>query len=82
MANQIRGLSLNPGAYVVAGDERIKLLAARAIDGNGTPGTVLSGLTVACGVGAVEITRAQRPGKRAVDAKAFLRGFALPDRLD
>ena len=82
VANHIRGLSPNPGAYVVAGDERIKLLAARAIDGNGTPGTVLSGFTVACGVGAVEITRAQRPGKRAVDAKAFLRGFALPDRLD
>ena len=82
VANQIRGLSPNPGAYVVAGGERIRLLAARAIDGKGAPGTVLSGFTVACGVGAVEITRAQRPGKRAVDVKELLRGFALPNRLD
>ena len=43
---------------------------------------VLHGLTVACGEGAVEVLEAQREGKRALPVSEFLRGAALPGRLD
>lgn len=75
----IRGLSPFPGAWCMVGDDRVKLLGARVVDGQGVPGAVLDGFTIACGTGAVQITRAQRAGKSAQDAEAFLRGMTLPD---
>jgi len=42
---------------------------------------VLHGLTIACGTGAVEITLAQREGRRPAVPDDFLRGFTMPDRL-
>ncbi|MEJ2002598.1 MAG: methionyl-tRNA formyltransferase [Maritimibacter sp.] len=78
----IRGLSPFPGAWCEMDGERVKLLGARVVAGNGTPGEVLAPLTVACGSGAVEITKAQRPGKRAMEAGEFLRGFDMPARVD
>ena len=41
----------------------------------------LAGFRVACGDGAIEVTRAQRLGKRAMSAEDFLRGMPLPERL-
>jgi len=35
-------------------------------------------LTVACGHGALRLTRVQAPGRAAMDAAAFLRGRAVP----
>ena len=64
------------------GAERVKLLGSRLADGAGRPGQVLAGFTIACGSGAVEITRAQRDGKRPLATTDLLRGFALPDHLD
>jgi methionyl-tRNA formyltransferase len=72
----IRGLSPAPGAWAEAEGERIRLLRSRPAAGDGVPGTVLHGLTVACGEGAVEITEAQRPGRRPQPAADLLRGFA------
>ena len=51
------------------------------VAGVGAPGQVLDGLTIACGTGAVEITLAQREGKRAMASQDFLRGIALPERM-
>jgi methionyl-tRNA formyltransferase len=78
---QIRALAPFPGAWCQIGAERVKLLRSRLAPGQGAPGQVLGGLTVACGTGAVEITLAQREGKRPMPPEDFLRGFALPDRL-
>jgi len=78
---QIRGLSPFPGAWCEAGGERIKLLRSRLAPGQGAPGQVLGELTIACGSGAVQITLAQREGKRPMEPTDFLRGFRLPDRL-
>ena len=78
---QIRGLSPFPGAWTIAGDERLKLLRARPAQGEGTAGQVLHGLTIACGTGAVEVTEAQREGKRPTSATDLLRGFTLPALL-
>jgi len=78
---QIRGLSPFPGAWCDIGGERVKLLRSRLAEGAGAPGQVLHGLTIACGSGAVEITEAQREGKRPAMARDFLNGIRLPDRL-
>ncbi|MBW7055538.1 methionyl-tRNA formyltransferase [Paracoccus bogoriensis] len=78
---QIRGLSPFPGAWCDIGGERVKLLRARLIEGEGAPGEVLGGFRVACGTGALEITEAQRAGKRAMRADDLVRGWALPLRL-
>lgn len=77
----IRGLSPFPGAFVEVGAERVKLLRSRLAPGQGLPGEVLAGFTVACGTGAVEITEAQREGRRPMPAAEVLRGLALPPRL-
>ncbi|MDM7931248.1 methionyl-tRNA formyltransferase [Tabrizicola sp.] len=77
----IRGLSPFPGAWVDVNGERVKLLRSRLAMGNGSPGQVLAGFTIACGSGAVEITQAQREGKRPMPVAEVLRGLVLPDRL-
>jgi methionyl-tRNA formyltransferase len=77
----IRGLSPFPGAWVDVRGERVKLLRSRLAQRAGVPGTVLDGFTIACGDGAVEITEAQREGKRPMPAAEVLRGLILPDRL-
>ncbi|MFP7671998.1 methionyl-tRNA formyltransferase [Marivita sp. S0852] len=76
---QIRGLSPFPGAWTTLNGERVKLLQSRLSDAQGDAGTALDDhFTIACGTGAVTITRAQRAGKAAQDAETFLRGIAIP----
>ena len=77
----IRGLSPFPGAFAEVAGERIKLLRSRLAEGRGAPGEVIGDFTVACGEGAVEITEAQRQGKRPMPAAELLRGLDLPARL-
>jgi len=77
----IRGLSPFPGAWVEVNGERVKLLRSRLAEGQGAPGQVLHGFTLACGEGAVEITEAQREGKRPMPAAEVLRGLNLPGVL-
>lgn len=76
---QIRGLAPFPGAWCEAPGGRIKLLRSRLGRGSGAPGTLLDGFTVACGEGAVEVVEAQREGRKALPAEAFLRGAGLGD---
>ena len=83
---QIRGLSPFPGAWCDIRGERVKLLRSRLAPGPTardqiTPGQVLHGFTIACGSGAVEITEAQREGKRPTLTTDLLRGFTLPPCL-
>jgi methionyl-tRNA formyltransferase len=76
---QIRGLSPFPGAWCERDGERLKLLGSTLADGTGAPGEVLDeALTVACGSGAIRITRLQRAGKGAQDAVEFQRGAQIP----
>ncbi|MFT6451211.1 MAG: methionyl-tRNA formyltransferase [Halocynthiibacter sp.] len=81
VARHINGLSPFPGAWADADGARIKMLQARVVAQSGAPGAVFDGFTVACKSGAVEILRAQREGKRAMDSEEFLKGISLPNRL-
>ena len=76
---KIRALSPFPGAWCEANGERIKLLGSRVVAGEGKAGTVLGEMVIACGSGAIEVTRLQREGKRAMQTREALLGFTLPD---
>jgi methionyl-tRNA formyltransferase len=71
---QIRGLSPFPGAWTTLGGRRLKLLRSRLAEGQGAPGEVLGGLTIACGAGATDILEVQAEGRARQDAASFLRG--------
>ncbi len=75
---QIRGLSPFPGAWTLLNNKRLKLLASRVVAGDGAPGEVLQGLTIACGAGAIEVTEAQIEGRGRQDIETFLRGTIVP----
>ena len=81
--NHIHGLSPFPGAWFCYKGERVKVLSAQvAMDKVGTAGTVLeseSGLTIACGEGALDLLKLQRAGKTPMDVKTFLRGFPITE---
>jgi methionyl-tRNA formyltransferase len=77
LERSVRALNPWPGVWFELQGERIKVLAAEVAPGKGAAGTVLDGLKVACGKDALNITKAQRSGKGALDAEAFLRGYAL-----
>jgi methionyl-tRNA formyltransferase len=76
---QVRAFNPAPGAFFELGGERCKVLAAEVVDLGGIAGTVLDdALTVACGSGALRLTRLQRAGRPAMDAGDLLRGWAIP----
>ena len=74
----VRALDPWPGAWCLADGERLKVLATEVVDlGRLTndPGAVLDPtLTIACGDGALRLTRVQKQGKGAMEAGAYLRG--------
>lgn len=79
----IRALAPSPGAWFeLPGADRplrVKALMSRLSAAAGHPGEVLDDdLLVACGDGAVRLTRLQREGRAPQDAQAFLRGCPAP----
>jgi len=75
----IRGLSPAPGAFTEVKGERLKILLAEPVSGNGNPGAVIGDdLTIACGSGALRLLKVQRAGGKAMAADDLLKGFALP----
>lgn len=79
LERRVRALNPWPGTFFTHGGEQIRVLAARVEDGAGPPGRLLDDAAlVACGSGALRLTRLQRPGRAPLDADAFLRGFTLP----
>lgn len=74
----IRGLSPFPGAWFEVDGVRVKVLGSRLVDGAGPAGEVLdAALHVACGEGAVALTRLQKAGKGAQDVDVFQRGMQI-----
>jgi methionyl-tRNA formyltransferase len=75
---RVRALNPWPGCFFAHGDETIRVLAAEPVAGSGAPGAVLDAApTIACGDGALRLLRLQRAGRAAMEAAAFLRGYAL-----
>lgn len=77
IVNLIRGTNPWPLAHTRFKETVLRIHRARALPGDGRPGEVVESgatLVVAAGSGLVEIQCLQAPGKKALDAEAFLRG--------
>jgi len=76
---QVRAFDPWPGTFTSLHGVALKVLAAEPVEQSGAAGSVIdSMLTVACGSGAVRLTRVQLPGRAPLDAAAFLRGHPVP----
>lgn len=81
----IRGLSPWPSAYTSWNGKVMKIWKAVEVDiqTEAVPGTVVfvekDGFTVQCGEKGLKILELQIPGKKRMDAGAFLRGYELPE---
>jgi methionyl-tRNA formyltransferase len=84
---QIRAFNPLPGALARLRAEDIKVWRSTLVStalvpaGVGSPGSILrvdsAGISVACGVGALQLTELQRAGGKRLSANAFLRGCAV-----
>ena len=79
--NHVRGLHPWPVATFVLQGKTFKVHDTRVVSGSGTPGQILgltkTGLTIACGEGAVEITSLQAEGGKRMAAPDYFRGHPL-----
>jgi methionyl-tRNA formyltransferase len=82
LERKVRAFHPWPGTSFELNGERIKVLEAGLALAAGAPGTLAISRdgfpVVACGSGGLKLLKLQRPGKSAVAADAFLRGFSLP----
>ena len=73
----IRGLDPKPGAWAELEGREVKLFGARAAEGRGTPGDVLTAdgrLVIAAGAGAVAVEAVQPAGREPMPAADWIRG--------
>jgi methionyl-tRNA formyltransferase len=91
LARQVRGLSPWPVAYCGLDGQTLRIWGAEPVaDASGTPGSVIAvdkaSITVACGSGALKLTRIQLPGGKPLDTAAILNAkrdlFPLGKQLD
>lgn len=79
--NHVRGLHPWPVATMELQGKTFKVHATRVVEGSGKPGEILSltktGLRIACGEGAVEITSLQAEGGKRMAAPDYFRGHPL-----
>ena len=78
---RLRAFDPFPGAAALLGGAPVKCWRGVVTEGRGAPGSVLaadaSGITVACGEGALRLTELQRPGGKRLGAAQFLQGAKL-----
>lgn len=75
---QVRAFDPWPGTFSTLDGAALKIIAAEVAHGSGSPGTILDDrLLVACGAGALRLTRVQLSGRAAMEAAAFLRGHRI-----
>jgi len=80
LANLVRALNPQPGAFTTTRGKRLLVWRARPVDTDGAPGIVLSAgpdLVVGTGSGGLALTEVQIEGRRALRAEEFLRGYRL-----
>ncbi len=78
LERKVRAFNPDPGAFLVVGGERIKVLDAKTLDREADPGTILhpgkGRVAIATAEGALELLRVQPPAKRPMDTKDFMNG--------
>ena len=79
--NHVRGLHPWPVATMELQGKKFKVHATKVVEGSGKPGEILgltkTGLTIACGEGAVEVLSLQAEGGKRMAAPDYFRGHPL-----
>ena len=79
--NKVRGLHPWPVATMELQGKKFKVHATKIVSGKGEPGKILgltkTGLQIACGDGAIEITSLQAEGGKRMAAPDYFRGHPL-----
>ena len=79
--DKVRGLHPWPVATMELKGQRFKVHATKIVDGHGEPGEILgvtkTGLKIACGDGAIEVTSLQAEGGKRMAAPDYFRGHPL-----
>ena len=79
--DKVRGLHPWPVATMEIKGQKFKVHATKIVDGHGQPGEILgvtkTGLKVACGDGAIEVTSLQAEGGKRMAAPDYFRGHPL-----
>jgi methionyl-tRNA formyltransferase len=81
LARTVRALTPHVGAYLEAGDDRLGVRRARAVDVSVRQGDMKSewgALLLGCGRGALRLEVVQPPGGKPMAADAYLRGHPVP----
>ena len=72
---KINAFSPNPGCWFELNGNRIKIIKAKKVIGEGMPGTILNDkFTIACTKNAIQIIELQKEGKQKIKADDFLKG--------
>ena len=72
---KINAFSPNPGCWFELNGNRIKIIKAKKVIGEGMPGTILNDkFTIACSKNAIQIIELQKEGKQKIKADEFLKG--------
>ena len=72
---KINAFSPNPGCWFELNRNRIKIIKAKKVIGQGMPGTILNDkFTIACSKNAIQIIELQKEGKQKIKADEFLKG--------
>jgi methionyl-tRNA formyltransferase len=84
IARRIRGMDDTPGAWSQLDGQPVKLFRPVVEARQGKPGTVLEadpseGVVIAAGTGAVRVREVQPPGKRRMEAAAWVRGRGVSE---
>lgn len=80
LARTIRAFDPEPGAWALLEGQEVKCFGARAVNGSGSPGTVLAAgatLQVAAAIGALEIAEVQPAGRKRMPVEAWVRGRGI-----
>ena len=79
--DKVRGLHPWPVATMELKGQKFKVHATRIVSGHGEPGKILgltkTGLVIACGDGAIEVTSLQAEGGKRMAAPDYFRGHPL-----
>lgn len=79
--DHVRGLHPWPVATMELKGQKFKVHATKVVEGSGKPGEILgltkTGLKIACGEGAVEVTQLQAEGGKRMAAPDYFRGHPL-----
>ena len=80
ICNRIRGVNPNPGAHTIFREKPLKLWSATAVEGSGTPGSVIVAkkkVIIATGDGAILLKEVQLPGKKRGPAQNLINGARI-----